>query len=107
LQECQANHIKPPVIAVRRFPDPQVSGVARLIRDFLNELNPGIEASRFYYERYLDFIEISFDVEDDSGVSPDAFIQRAQELHERAQVQCMIESADTLLERTLTVVLNL
>jgi hypothetical protein len=90
-----------------RFPEPVVNEMATLIKDFVNELNLTIEASRFYYERYLDFIEFSFNVEEEPGVSPDEFMQKGQENHERAQVEYVIGIADAVLGEQLNLVLHL
>lgn len=106
LQSFQAKGLTFPDI-IAEYPD---DDFRRMVIDLINETNRTIDASQFFYEMYLSYLEYELNGGDEDEPGPWAILDKVSEIDTKAQeeeqVQLIIDYADALLFNQMSSVLN-
>lgn len=107
LQRFQAKGLEFPEI---RDEEAQNDEFRRIAVDLINETNRVIDASQFFYEMYLSYLEYELHGGDEDESGPWAIIDKISEMDRQKcddeQVQTIINYADTLLFNQLSFVID-
>lgn len=106
LQQCQASGLQFPDL---KQPEDSKDAFRMLTIELINEINHTIEASQYFYEMYLSYIEYELNGGDEEEPGPFAIFDKVcaldMDFHEERQVQEVINFADSLLERQISIVI--